>query len=82
MVDFVFNIHSELGTQEIFEPENLIQKCKTVIPESQLPKGIQSKSIRAWEWSPRMEAKPPTKSEGLGGRSPHIPNLIFFLHIL
>ena len=45
----VFN--SELG---IFKPENLIQKRKPVIPENQLAKGIQSKSIGGLETQPRQ----------------------------
>lgn len=32
MVNFVFNIRSELRTSEIFEYENLIQKRKSVLP--------------------------------------------------
>ena len=34
------------GLKEIFEPENLIQKHKPVIPENQLAWGIPSKSNR------------------------------------
>ena len=42
------------GLGEIFEPENLIQKRKSVISENQLARGIQSKSTRG------VGAKPPS----------------------
>ena len=39
MVDFVFNIRSELRDLKIFETENLIQKRKPIMSENQLAKG-------------------------------------------
>ena len=53
MVDFVFY----LSGLEIFESENLIQKRKPVIPEYQMSRGIQSKSIRGLQ--PAGELKNP-----------------------
>ena len=55
---FLFNIRSKLGTWEIFEPENLIQKRKPVTPENQLGRGVQSTSIRD------LGAEPPVCSVG------------------
>ena len=51
------------GLREIFEPENLIQKRKPVIPENQLARRIQSKIIQG------LGAEPPGK--GAGGQAPH-----------
>ena len=47
----------------IFEPENLIQKRKPVIPENQLARGILSKIIRGLGVEPLVE--------GVGGEAPH-----------
>ena len=59
MVNFVFNIRSEL---EIFEYDNLIQKRKPVIHENHLVRGIQSKNIRGLEAEPMLGS--------VGGQSP------------
>ena len=45
MVDFIFYLRSAFKTL-IFEPKNLIQKRKPVLPGNQLARGIQSKSMK------------------------------------
>ena len=72
MIDFIFNIRSKLGTWEIFESENLTQKRKPGIPENQLTRRIQSKSIRG------LWGGAPIKTGGIGGRIP--PNIKIFMN--